>query len=131
MHTQAILRWCAAINITVHFNTVSKILSDKGLSEKGAVQKVVDSEVLRRCDPYVPMQTGFLKKSGILGTLIGSGLVQYRCIYAHRQYYNNAGKGKQGTTKGGLRGKFWFERMKADHLQDIVKLAKERAGEPD
>lgn len=121
------------MNITLRFNTVSKILSDKGLSEKGAVQKVVDSEVLRRSDPYVPMQTGMLKKSGITGTVIGSGRVVYKIVYAHRQYYNNKGKGKQGvnSNKGGLRGKQWFERMKADHLDDIVKLAKERAGEPD
>lgn len=40
-------------------------------------QKVLDSEVLRRCDPYVPMDTGMLKKSGILGTVIGSGKIVY------------------------------------------------------
>lgn len=40
----------------------------------------------------------------------------------------NAGKGKEGTSKGGLRGKFWFERMKADHLEDILKTAKEKCG---
>lgn len=83
------------------------------------------------------MQTGNLKRSGTLGTVIGSGLVCYKCVYAHRQYYHNAGKGKQGTTKHSshnykcLRGKFWFERMKADQGDEIVKMAKERAGEPD
>lgn len=74
---------------------------------------------------FVP---AFLKKSGILATKIGSGEVIYNAVYANINYYNNAGKGKQGTTKGGLRGKFWFERMKADHLQDILKTAKEKAG---
>lgn len=31
-------------------------------------QAFVDSEVLRLSDKYTPFQTGFLKKSGILGT---------------------------------------------------------------
>ena len=50
-------------------------------------QKIIDSEVLRKCDPYVPMQTGSLKKSGILGTVVGSGVVEYIAPYARRQYY--------------------------------------------
>lgn len=53
----------------------------------------------------------------------------YDIVYAHTNYYLNAGKGKQGTASGGLRGKFWFERMKADHLDDIIKTAKEKAEE--
>lgn len=110
------------------FNSVSTVIKDHGLNSGGKVQKVIDSEVLRRSDPYVPMDTGFLKKSGILGTKIGSGEVVYNAIYANKNYYKNAGKGKQGTAKGGLRGKFWFERMKADHLPDILKTAKEAAG---
>ena len=110
------------------FNTLSTVLKNHGLNEGGKVQKTVDSEVLRRSDPYVPMDTGFLKKSGILGTKIGSGEVVYNAVYADKNYYHNAGKGKQGTARGGLRGRFWFERMKADHLPDIIKTAKDAAG---
>lgn len=110
------------------FNAFSTVLKDHGLNKGGKVQKTIDSEVLRRSDPYVPMDTGALKKSGILGTQIGSGEVVYNAVYADENYYHNAGKGKQGTAKGGLRGKFWFERMKADHLADILKTAKDAAG---
>lgn len=110
------------------FNTLSTVLKDHGLNEGDKVQKTVDSEVLRRSDPYAPMDTGFLKKSGILGTKIGSGEVVYNAVYADKNYYHNAGKGKQGTARGGLRGRFWFERMKADHLPDIIKTAKDAAG---
>ncbi|MGN1203160.1 MAG: minor capsid protein [Eubacterium sp.] len=110
------------------FNSTSTMLKDRGLEPGGNVQKVIDSEVLRRCDPYVPFRTGALKKSGILGTKIGSGEVIWNAVYANRNYYTNAGRGKQGTASGGLRGKFWFERMKADHLPDILKTAKEAAG---
>lgn len=110
------------------FNTTETMIKDRGLDPYGKVQKAVDSEVLRRSDPYVPFRTGFLKKSGILGTKIGSGEVIYNAVYADKNYYHNAGRGKQGTARGGLRGRFWFERMKADHLQDILKTAKEKTG---
>lgn len=110
------------------FNTSETMLKDRGLEPFGNVQKAIDSEVLRRSDPYVPFRAGFLKKSGILGTKIGSGEVIWNAVYANRNYYYNAGKGRQGTAKGGLRGRFWFERMKADHLDDVIKTAKEKAG---
>ncbi|MDE7105082.1 MAG: minor capsid protein [Ruminococcus sp.] len=88
-------------------------------------QKYIDSEILRLSDPYVPMQTGMMKKSGISGTVVGSGKVKYIAPYAKPQYYTNAGCGKEGmnNTSGtkGLRGKFWFERMKADHKKEILK----------
>ena len=46
---------------------------------------LLDSEVLRRCDPRVPLKTGFLKTSGKLGTSIGSGEVKYTAPYAAHQ----------------------------------------------
>ena len=100
-----------------------KVKTDEEFAQ---AQKYVDSEVLRLCDPYVPMDTGMLKKSGIEGTVLGSGLVEYIAPYARLQYYTNAGRGKQGLTKQNshnykcLRGKLWFERMKADHKDEIL-----------
>ena len=35
-------------------------------------QKFVDSEVLRKSDPYVPLKTGMLRDSGVLGTKIAT-----------------------------------------------------------
>ncbi|MEI3577921.1 MAG: minor capsid protein [Acutalibacteraceae bacterium] len=122
------------MKVTVKLNPTSKVLGTRGLDDGGRVQKALDSEVLRRSDPYVPMRTGALKKSGIIGTKIGSGLVQYVAPYAKKQYYNNAGRGRQGMAKKNahnykcLRGKLWFERMKTDHLNDILKTVKEKAG---
>ena len=40
-------------------------------------QEIIDSEVLRLCAPMVPKRTGALERSGTLGTVIGSGEVQY------------------------------------------------------
>ncbi len=91
-------------------------------------QKYVDSETLRYSDPYVPFLTGMMKKSGTTGTVLGSGIVKYTAPYAERQYYTNAGHGIEGLNASGgvkgLRGKFFFERMKADHLDDIHRGVK-------
>lgn len=74
----------------LHLNSNSRMLEDRGLNKMGAVQKVIDSEVLRRSDPYIPMLSGNLKRSGTTGTVIGSGEVKYIAPYARKQYYNNA-----------------------------------------
>jgi hypothetical protein len=86
-------------------------------------QKYVDSEVLRRCAPLVPLRTGMLVQSGILGTFEGSGLVQYIAPYSKAQYYM---KRKVGSETGTQRGSFWFERMKAVHKQSILDEAQKK-----
>lgn len=93
----------------------SKILSEKGINENGRVQKYIDSEVIRRCKPFVPVRQGVLESSADKSD-IGSGLVVYETPYAKKQYYTNRGSG--------LRGKMWFERMKAGQRDDIVRGAK-------
>lgn len=89
-------------------------------------QVFVDSEVLRRSEPYVPLRTGALVKSGILGTAIGSGLVQWIAPYARRQYYRGRQPGASST--GSRRGRMWFERMKAVNVKAIIAGAAKLAG---
>lgn len=87
-------------------------------------QQVIDSEVLRRCDPLVPFKTGSLKRSGITGTKIGSGVIRYTAPYAKRQYY-------WGKPAGyGERGRKWFGRMKFMYRHDIRKVAQEAIKRP-
>lgn len=88
-------------------------------------QAFIDSEVLRRSEPYIPLLTGTLRNTGILGTEIGSGLVQWIAPYAARQYYSPR---KPGSVTGPLRGPFWFERMKAQWKDVIVAGARKFAG---
>lgn len=78
-------------------------------------QKFVDSEVLCYCGKMVPLQTGMLMKSGTLGTVVGSGLVQYIAPYARRQYYDTADTRSYNPS----RGAHWFERMKTAYKDDI------------
>ena len=82
-------------------------------------QAFIDSEVLRYCSAMVPFRTGALEKSGILGTVIGSGVIQYLSPYARRQYYDTA----DSRPYDGQRGAHWFERMKAAHKDQILKGA--------
>jgi hypothetical protein len=110
-------------------------------------QKYVDSEVLRLCEPYLPFRTGMLIKLGILGTKIGSGWVIWLGPYARFLYYGKVMVGiesrsawaKKGEKKevidkdltyhgGGLRGSFWFARMKEISGRAIIAGAKKIAG---
>lgn len=89
-------------------------------------QKFVDSEVLRLCEPFIPLRTGILIKTGILGTDVGSGRVMWIAPYARTQYYHGRLPGKSST--GPLRGRLWFHRMKAIHGSKIIAGAKKIAG---
>ena len=86
-------------------------------------QKFVDSEVLRLDAPYMPIQTGMLIKSGQLGTVPGEGEVNYIAPYAGKQYET-----RQGRPYDARRGGKWFERMKADHKDTILRGAAKIAG---
>ena len=90
-----------------------------------AAQRFVDSEVLRLCEPYTPLLTGMLVKSGTLGTTIGSGEVAWIAPYAHYQYYSPR---KPGSQTGPLRGPYWFERGKAVWGTQVITGARRIAG---
>lgn len=110
-------------------------------------QKFVDSEVIRLCAPYTPFDSSFLQKSAVLGTVIGSGTVEWVAPYARYLYYGllmvSPSTGSSWAEKGERktltdkplsyngspkRGKLWFERMKADHKQEIIDNARRIAG---
>ncbi len=88
-------------------------------------QRFVDSEVLRLCEPFTPLRTGMMIKSGILGTEIGSGLVQWIAPYSRKQYFSPR---KPGSQTGPLRGPYWFKRMKAQFKLKILAGARRIAG---
>lgn len=89
-----------------------------------SAQKFVDSEVQRRSAPYTPKKTSMLIKSSILGTVIGSGEVQWVAPYARGQYYHTA----DTRSYDPKRGAHWFERMKADYGKAILSKAKKIGG---
>ena len=78
-------------------------------------QMWLDNEVLKDCNPYVPMRTGVLAGSGIRGTKIGSGKVVYNAPYARRRYYD--GQANISTAKHPQACAMWFEKSKAVNCQ--------------
>ena len=89
-------------------------------------QKWLDNEVLKDCQPYVPMRSGNLMNSGVTGTTLGEGEVVYDAPYSRRMYYGvnfNFSKEKhpQACAK-------WFEKAKAVNKekwrQGVQKIVK-------
>ena len=97
----------------------------KWMKRYSTAQIFVDSEVLRLCEPLIPLRTGMLIKSGILGTRVGSGLVQWIAPYAKAQYYMAR---KKGSQTGPQRWPFWFERWKTAHVHTVLAGARRIAG---
>lgn len=125
------------------------LLKERGLQDMGPVQKYIDSECIRLMAPYTPMRNGFLRRSATLGTKIGSGEINQVTPYARYQYYGKlmvssitgsswARRGEKkiltdrdlvhDKSKHPMAGPFWFERMKADHKEDILEGARKVAG---
>jgi len=110
-------------------NSVEQLLRERGLQPGGRMQKFIDNECIKKMDKFTPLRSGILKRSATLGTVIGSGIIHQTAPYARRNYYHNAGRGTEGTAHGGLRGKYWFERMKAAHKNEILEGALHVANE--
>lgn len=125
------------------------LLKERGLQDMGPVQKYIDSECIRLMAPYTPMRNGFLMRSATLGTKIGSGEINQIAPYARYLYYGKlmvssitgsswARQGeKKVITDKDLKydksrhpqaGPFWFERMKAEHKEEILNGARKVAG---
>ena len=107
-------------------------------------QKYVDSECIRLMVQYTPMRNGMLYKSATLGTVIGNGEIRYNSPYARYQYYGKlmvssitgsayARRGESkvltdknltySTARHPLAQRLWFETMKANHKEAILRGA--------
>lgn len=119
--------------------------SSKNKRSFSEAQKFVDSECIRLMNPYTPKLSDALIKSATLGTKIGSGHIEQTAPYARYQYYGKlmvsrttgSAWAKQGeskvltdkdltysTAKNPQAGKMWFERMKSDKKEQILRGAK-------
>lgn len=122
------------------------LLREYGLEKGGRVQRFIDQKVIDECTPYVPASPDrTLEFSAQVSTEIGSGLVIWNTPYARYQYYgfvmtDEAGRTWVGpgerkpvvtdrplvydTAQNPLAGSYWFERMKADRLNEILDEAR-------
>ena len=97
------------------------LLSGANLRKGGKVQLAIDNAVVRYCLPYSPWRTGTLAQSPYAASHLGQGEVVYDTPYATRMYYNPQYNFRKDVNP--MAGAYWFERMKADHAQDILREA--------
>lgn len=130
------------------------LLHAKNLETGGRVQTAIDNAVISYSMPYCPWETGTLARSPYTASPPGGGQVIYQTPYARYLYYGEIygpnipvfeddtgvptrffsppGQKKHPTGRplsyktdqNPQAGSFWFERMKADHLNDILEEAR-------
>jgi hypothetical protein len=111
--------------VKIQMNDTQKILLKRHLQKNGEAQIKFTKEVAKNCNNYIPFKTGRLKDMMIE---LQTDKIIYNAPYAAKQYYDNKGLGKQGTSLGGLRGKMWDKRMWIDKGDSIVKTIAEFVG---
>ena len=141
----------ASLNLVVDEHITDKL----GLGDHGAVQTAIDHEVVRLMQPYIPFKQGILAgafnqtdygSGKIIQSTPYARYMYYGKLYVDPDYHigafhdeitgrfwSRAGVQKiptekpltYDTTRHALAGSRWFDRMKADHTEDILKVAKE------
>lgn len=132
-------------HVKMELKATSDILKSKGLQPSGTVQKVIDSECMRYMSDYIPRrQAGQLEHLMVTSTVVGSGEIDIPGPFAHYLHegilYVSPTTGsawaKKDETKvptsrelqytgAPMRGKKFFDRMKADHREDILQAAQD------
>ena len=120
------------MKITVRMNPTSKILADKGLNEKGDVQRFHTSNVLRRIVRYMPYRTGATIKLTQVQTNVNKPYIVTDTPYAKYLYYGKSMAGKPPKTvtgrdlhytktKNPLAGPFWDRTLVASEGTLLAK----------
>ncbi|MDR2656498.1 MAG: minor capsid protein [Oscillospiraceae bacterium] len=96
----------------VDFNVTAALTKCAFLQHKA--QQVLDSEILRTTEPFVPYAKGALTRSGPIHTVIGSGTIRWATPYARRRYYEDANLNKTTHRKATTR---WYEAAREVYLE--------------
>lgn len=135
------------MKVEFNISMAETIKRKRGLQEGGPVQQLVDSEVMRYMSDYMPRrQAGELEHMMVMATVIGSGQIDIPGPYAHYLHegilYVSPTTGSAWAKKdeikvptdweltyagAPMRGKKFFDRMKADHKDDILRAAQAMA----
>lgn len=102
------------IKVKMKFNPKKLYAKSAGLKKRAVT--FVGNELLRKCDPYVPLDTGMLRDSGVSHSKPEDGYLMWKTPYAAKQW-------RYGKSKG-LRGRKWALRAWADHGKMIIKSAR-------
>lgn len=86
-------------------------------------QSFIDSEVVNRLEDYTPVAMERFRNHGKMSRshkAESPGVIINTEPKAKREYYNNKG------FSGRNRGRYWLERMKADHKDDILRKVEDK-----
>lgn len=84
-------------------------------------QFVLDEQVIKDSNYYIPQDQGFLKDSALSASSVGEGRVVWNTPYARRLYYNpqyHFSKDKNPNAQG-----LWFEAAKSARKKEWEKIA--------
>ena len=132
-------------HIDVHLDP-DDLLAQANLEPGGLVQRIIDERVYEYCRPYVPTSPrAILVNTPSIASQFGSGQVVWDTPYARYQYYGKVMTDELGRTWVGagehkpiitdrdleydksqapMAGAYWFPRMLADRLNDILDEAR-------
>ncbi len=99
--------------VKVDFN-IKGMLDDVGLAPGGRVQTMLNNEILRISDPFVPFDTGNLKNKGAIEP--SNTAISYDTPYARRMWYGD-NFNFQGAP---IRGSRWVERAWAIDGNEVI-----------
>ena len=98
-----------SVKATLKFNSS---MPKQRTAQLQRAQAMLDSEVMRVMEPYMPLDTGMMIASMQTATHPGSGKIHVNTLYAAKVNYVTGIMGKNGPN----RGRRFFDRMKADKL---------------
>lgn len=98
-----------SVKATVQWN---KSMPRQRTAQFQQAQAMLDSEVMRVLEPYMPLDTGMMIKSMLTSSHPGSGEIHVNTPYAAKVNYVTGVMGRNGPN----RGRLFFDRMKADKL---------------
>ena len=99
------------MKVKLDVESIPQIKQSRGLEERGRVQQMIDSEVIRLMAPYTPRDTG--------------ALINSAAPYARRWYYN-----KENAHFVGGKTDHWFDKaMRNGGAETILKKAQQMIGD--
>lgn len=105
--------------ITIKLNANLDNLKAKSSQLKAKAVTYVSNELLKKCDIYIPFDTGMMRDSGISHSVAEQGKLVWKTPYVKKQWLNGRANG--------LRGKQWALRAWADYRTLILKNAQKMA----
>lgn len=96
-----------------HLDGLNEMLKKRGLEKNGRTQKLLTAECARYMDKYVPMDTGILKNTRIIGT----NSVTYNTPYARMMYYGKVMVDPKTGAAGFLTDKGWRSRKGVEKIE--------------